>query len=120
MNQHKGKLMPFSNATGRYYRADSGDFPRSLSRQQLLVLYVAANYNLRRSRMGWWADGHVFPDGVVKIHSPATIKSLLKLGFLEGNVGGEALGLGSLAGSKNLPYPCVDQCQREKATRQNS
>jgi hypothetical protein len=39
--------------------------------------------------MGSWADGHVFPDGVVSIHSPATIKSLLKSGLLEGNVGGE-------------------------------
>ena len=51
------------------------------------MLYVAANYNLRRSSMGWWADGHVFPDGVVRIHLPATIKSLLKLGLLVGNVG---------------------------------
>src|SRR6476660_7321285 len=86
--------MPLCDVTGRYFQNDSREFPRSISWQQLIVLHVAANYNLRRSSMGWWADGHVFPDGVVRIHSPATIKSLLKLGLLEGNAGGEALGLG--------------------------
>jgi len=88
--------MPLSDGSGRYYQNDSSKFPRSISWQQLLVLCVAANYNLRRSSMGWWADRHVFPDGVVRTHSPATMKSLLKLGLLEGNVGGEALGLGRI------------------------
>jgi hypothetical protein len=86
--------MQLSNVTGGYYQNDTKDLPRSISWQQLFVLYVAANYNLRRSSSGWWADGNVFRDGVVRIHSPATIKSLLKLGLLEGNVGGEALGSG--------------------------
>ncbi len=81
--------MPYSNVTGRYYQTDSDDFPRSISWQQLFVLHVAANYKLRRSSMGWWADGHVFADGVVRIHSPATVKSLLKKGLLEGNARGD-------------------------------
>jgi hypothetical protein len=84
--------MPFSNATSRYYQT-SDEFPRSISWQQLLVLYVAANYNLRLSSRGWWADGHVFPDGIVRIHSPATAKSLLKNGLLEGNSRGEKIAL---------------------------
>jgi hypothetical protein len=61
--------MPLSDVTGRYYQSDS-DFPRSISWQQLLVLHVAAKYNLGRSSGGWWADGDVWPDGVVSIHSP--------------------------------------------------
>jgi hypothetical protein len=44
--------MPLSDVTGRHYQSDS-DFPRSISWQQLLVLHVAANYNLRCSSMGY-------------------------------------------------------------------
>lgn len=73
--------MPFSNITGRYYQKASSEYPKSISYQQLL----AFNYKLRRSGLGWWADGYVCPDGVMRRHSPATIKSLLKNGLLEGN-----------------------------------
>jgi hypothetical protein len=86
--------MAFSNVTGRYYQTDSDEFPRSISWQQLFVLHVAANYKLRRSGMGWWADGHVCADGITRIHSPATVKSLLKKGLLEGNARGENIALG--------------------------
>ena len=86
--------MPLCDVTGRYFQNDFREFPRSISWQQLMVLYVAANYMLRRSSMGWWADGHVWPNGVVRIHSPVTIKSLLKKGLLEGNAGGRILRFG--------------------------
>jgi len=74
--------MPLSDVTSRYYQSDS-DFPRSISWQQLLVLHVAANYNLRRGSSGWWPDGYVWRAGSSG-HSPATIKSLSKKGLLEG------------------------------------
>ena len=44
--------MPLCDVTGRYFQNDSREFPRSISWQQLMVLYVAANYMLRRSSMG--------------------------------------------------------------------
>jgi hypothetical protein len=67
--------MPFSNVTGRYYQSDSREFPSTVSWQQLFALHVAAHYKFLRSGMGWWAERHVFADGVTRIHSPATIKS---------------------------------------------
>ena len=97
--------MPLSDVTGRYYQNDSDEFPRSISWQQLLVLFVAANYNLRRSSMGWWADGHVWPDGGVIIHSIATIKSLLKRGLLEGNSRGEKIALVGWDGISTMQSP---------------
>ena len=99
--------MPLCDVTGRYFQNDSREFPRSISWQQLIVLYVAANYKLRRSSMGWWADGHVWPQGVVRIHSPVTIKSLLKKGLLEGNAGGESLGLGRRDSIVEPPIPML-------------
>jgi hypothetical protein len=63
--------------------------------------HVAAIYTLRRSSMGWWPDGHLFPNGAVAIHPPATIKSLLKKGLLEGNPRGEAMALGYWDGKIN-------------------
>jgi hypothetical protein len=83
--------MPYSEVTGRYSQIDSDEFPRSISWQQLFVLHVAANYQLRCGSAGWWADGHVWADGVYRIHSPATVKSLLKKGLLEGNARGATL-----------------------------
>ncbi len=67
--------MPLSKITGRYYQNDSDDLPRSISWPQLFVVHVAANYKLRRSSMGWWADRHVFADGARIVHSGVTIKS---------------------------------------------
>jgi hypothetical protein len=64
-----------------------------------------ANYKLRRSSMGWWADGHVFADGATKIHSPATVKSLLKKGLLEGNTRGENIALGGWDGKSTMEPP---------------
>jgi hypothetical protein len=61
----RGNVTPFSNVTGRYYQKESNEYPKSISNQQLLVLHVAANYKLRRSSMGWWAEGHVWPDSAV-------------------------------------------------------
>jgi hypothetical protein len=93
--------MAFSNVTGRYYQNDSDDFPRSISWQQLFVLHVAANYKLRRSSVGWWADR----DGVAAIHSPATVKSLLKKGLLEGNARGENITLEGWDGKSTMEPP---------------
>ena len=36
----------------------STEYIQGISDQQLLVLYVAANYKLRRNRIGWWAVGY--------------------------------------------------------------
>jgi hypothetical protein len=47
--------------------------------------------------MGWWADGYVWPDSV-GVHHHSTIRSLVKLGLLEGNALGEDLGRGALDG----------------------
>ena len=57
--------------------------------------------------MGWWADGHVWPDGVVRIHSPATIRSLLKTGLLEGMLAAESLGLGRRERIVEPPIPML-------------
>ncbi len=97
--------MPLSEITGRYHQNDSDDLPRSISWQQLLALHVAANYKLRRSSMGWWADGHVFADGALIVHSGVTIKSLLKKGLLEGNPRGEAIALGGWDGISTMEPP---------------
>jgi len=97
--------MPYSEVTGRYYQTDSDEFPRSISWQQLFVLHVAANYQLRNSSAGWWADGHVWADGVYRIHSPATVKSLLKKGLLEGNARGESIALGDWDGKSTMEPP---------------
>jgi hypothetical protein len=97
--------MAFSNITGRYYQTDSDEFPRSISWQQLFLLHIAANYQLRRSSMGWWADGHVWADGVDRIHSPATVKSLLKKGLLEGNARGENIASEGRDGKSTMEPP---------------
>ena len=97
--------MPYSEVTGRYSQTDSDEFPRSISWQQLFVLHVAANYQLRKSSAGWWADGHVWADGVYRIHSPATVKSLLKKGLLEGNARGENIALGGWDGKSTMEPP---------------
>jgi hypothetical protein len=64
--------------------AQSEKLPTGLSYPQLLALHVATKYKLRRSSMGWWAEGHHWGehDGVTN-HSPATIKSLVKMGLLD-------------------------------------
>ena len=115
--------MPYSNVTGRYNQTDSDDFPRSISRQQLFVLHVAANYKLRRSSMGWWADGHVGANGVGRIHSPATVNSLLKKGLLEGNARGENIAVGGWDGKSTMETSDtqgVGECEGKKTTRQNN
>jgi hypothetical protein len=81
--------MPYPNVTG-------------ISWQQLFVLHVAANYKLRRSSMGWWADR---ADGLAGIHSPATVKSLLKKGLLEGNARGENIASGGWDGKSTMEPP---------------
>ena len=41
LTQWRESFMPLSDVIDRYYRSDSEDFPRSISWQQLLVLFVA-------------------------------------------------------------------------------
>jgi hypothetical protein len=58
-----------------------------LSEPQLYALDLASRYKLQRSSMGWWAvgyDGKALSDPV-EILSPVTIKSLYRMGLLEGN-----------------------------------
>jgi hypothetical protein len=57
--------------------------PSKLSDAQLYALYVGKQFTLRRSSMGWWADGHPNNIPVVRIMSPATIKSLWRMGLLD-------------------------------------
>src|SRR5262249_42400374 len=60
---------------------------RKLSDAQLYALSLASCYRLQRSSIGWWAvapDGSALSDPV-EILSPSTIKSLWRLGLLEGN-----------------------------------
>jgi hypothetical protein len=61
---------------------------RKLSGQQLYALDLASRYKLQRSSMGWWAvasDGSA-PSDPVEILAPNTIRSLWRLGLLDGNV----------------------------------
>ena len=69
------------------------------------MLHVGANYKLLNSSGGWWADSHVWPDGVVRIHSTATIKSLLVKGLLEGNARGELIALNGWDGISTMESP---------------
>ncbi len=89
--------MPFSYVTGRYYQKENNEYPNRISPQQLLALHAAANYKLRWRRMGWLADGYVWP-GSIGVHHPSTIRSLLKPGLLEGNARGKFLGMGAWDG----------------------
>jgi hypothetical protein len=60
---------------------------RKLSDAQLYALDIASRYKLQRSSRGWWAvasDGSALSDPV-EILSPNTIKSLWRLGLLDGN-----------------------------------
>jgi hypothetical protein len=108
--------MSLSEVTGRYYQNESNKYPKSLSFPQLLVLHVAAHFKMRRSSMGWWADGYKWPDHVVRIHSPSTIKSLLKCGLLEGNPRGENIALGAWDGRSTMdaPIPAVWTSEKGK------
>jgi len=96
--------MPYSGVTGRYYQTDSDEFPRSISRQQLFVLYAAANYQLRPSQLGWCADRPgAYLDWID--HSQVTVRCLLKKGLLEGNARGENLVLEGWDGKSMVEPP---------------
>ena len=64
---------------------------RKLSDAQLYALDLASRYKLQRSSMGWWAVDHrgMSPGSSsrksVEILAPNTIKSLYRLGLLDGN-----------------------------------
>jgi hypothetical protein len=55
---------------------ESTEYIQGISEQQLLVLHVAANYKLRRTRIGWWAVGYACPGKYIGTHSPFVIKPL--------------------------------------------
>src|SRR5262249_19115222 len=60
---------------------------RKLSNAQLYALDLASRYKLQRSSLGWWAvddDGSALSDPV-EILSPNTIRSLWRLGLLDGD-----------------------------------
>jgi hypothetical protein len=60
---------------------------RKLSGAQLYALDLATRYKLQRSSMGWWAvasDGSALSDPI-EILAPSTIRSLWRLGLLDGN-----------------------------------
>ena len=56
-----------------------------LSKSQTKVLLEGLDHKLSRSSMGWCHDDRVSPTDVVRIYSPATIKSLMKQGLLDSN-----------------------------------
>ena len=56
-----------------------------LSDAQIEVLLKGVDHKLSRSTMGWSYDDRVSPTDGVRIHSPATIKSLWKRGLLDSN-----------------------------------
>jgi hypothetical protein len=61
---------------------------RKLSGAQLYALDLASRYKLQRSSLGWWAvdyDGSALSDPV-EILAPNTIRSLWRLGLLDGNL----------------------------------
>jgi hypothetical protein len=61
---------------------------RKLSDAQLYALDLASRYKLQRSSLGWWAvdyDGSALSDPV-EILAPNTIRSLWRLGLLDGNL----------------------------------
>ena len=92
--------------------------PARLSYPQLLTLNVAANYELRRCSMGWWADGHHWREGEgVKNHSPATVKSLVKLGLLDGNARGKKIALEGLDGKSTMKSPIPRLWASEKGRK---
>jgi hypothetical protein len=67
---------------------------RRLSHPQLYNLHLACHYRLKRSSMGWWPEDH--PRwGVtepVQISAPATIRSLWRMGLLDGTPDAHILG----------------------------
>ena len=91
--------------TGRCYQKVTNEYPECLSYLQLCALHVAAHYKLRRNSMGWFADGYVRADGAVIMHSPDTIRSLLKLRLLEGNACGENIASGAWVGNPTMDPP---------------
>jgi hypothetical protein len=100
------------------YREHSRHFPARLSYPQLLTLNVAANYELRRCSMGWWAHGHHWREGEgVGIHSPATVKSLVKMGLLDGNARGKKIALEGLDGKSTMKSPIPRLWASEKGRK---
>lgn len=63
--------------------------PTALTHPQLYNLHLASHYRLRRSSMGWYPHKHPRWDltGVMRITSPATIRSLYRKGLLDGTRG---------------------------------
>ena len=67
---------------------------RKLSHPQLFNLHLANHYRLKRSAMGWWPENHPRWGGteIMKISSPATIRSLWRMGLLDGTPDAHILG----------------------------
>lgn len=60
---------------------------RKLSDAQLYALDLASRYKLQRSSMGWWAvSDESARSKSVEILKPNTIRSLWRLGLLDGDV----------------------------------
>ena len=98
--------------------AQSKELPARLSYPQLLALHVAANYRLRRSSMGWWAEGYHWGEREgVRNHSPATIKSLVKMGLLDGNTRGVKIALEGLDGKSTMKPPIPELWASEKGRK---
>jgi hypothetical protein len=71
---------------------------RRLSHPQLYNLHLASHYRLKRSSMGWWPENHprwgvIEP---VKISAPETIRSLWRMGLLDGTPDAHILGQGGI------------------------
>jgi hypothetical protein len=62
---------------------------RRLSYAQMYALHIGTYYKLLRSSMGWWAENHRDNQPIkgvprVSIIAPSTIKSLWRMGLLDG------------------------------------
>jgi hypothetical protein len=67
---------------------------RRLSHPQLYNLHLARHYRLKQSSMGWWPENHPRwgVTEIMKISSPATIRSLWRMGLLDGTPDAHILG----------------------------
>ena len=63
-----------------------GTRPNKLSHPQLYALHLASHYKLKRSSMGWWPESHPRwgVTEIMKIIAPATVRSLWRMGLLDG------------------------------------
>jgi hypothetical protein len=98
---------------------ESTEYIQGISDRQLLVLHVAANYKLRRTRIGWWAVGYACPGKYIGTYSPFVIKPLPKRWLARGKQQWRKGWTMKLVYSISRNAPAVDQRQGKSAANQN-